>query len=882
MKRIFYALVVFCCVSGSAIAAPYVEWSRILPMNGEAISVVQTPDGGYVVAGKRFSPDQAVVFRTDHNGDTLWSRSFPSPSGGWAIINRVLIDSESNIVVAGGCYNSGLEAFLRKYSENGTFLWQHTWATGGPTLDGFNDVEFTPEGGYIAGGCRLIVKTDQSGDTLWTRQLTESDNHFVIRDIVVDSDSTYLIASTTWNPIYALFFKIRSNGSQDWAHIGPYGEVASAIKPLRWATDMVGFGTGNPSDYHGQPLWMRVPRGTGIPIQSGTVVGPNVCRITSALTLPTEGYILGGWSGTSAYSHRGLLLKLSPFLSTEWTYTFTIDPDSGMPLTNVNGMAVTSDSGFIAVGRTSRSENQTWLFQKYCSEWADAGSLTMLKSGPPDWGFALDCSTSRLQRFAVTGINLDASGAVSGLAAEHWTVLPGGDGNNGDSIVFVTSHPLEYDAIDTFWVRGVNDTCRNLACIVGCPKFTIPLWHGGHIVQICDMARGTGFRLTVDSARIGRVAFTSFLPGTVGSISGPAVQSWNVLANGDGNNGDSIIFETQTPVTIGSVDTLWLQMPSSECQVSWSAGFSSGTIPLLRRGYMEELSATDTSVAFSVHHESGSIARCVFTGGEPGMTGHVAGNAEGNWSVRPNGDGNNGDSVIFEATTPLTSGTIDTFWVSRPGDSCQLRIEAGCADTLWPTLLCCLDSIRFWGAEMDGYVEFQVAAYNAHGIEAYEILRRDQTTSAFILLATFPATAPSDYHEYSYNQYGPRTYYQYMVAALDSFGCRKEFADQILTRRRNLYLPESGGILPKRHTLSCHPNPFNPSTTLSFTLPKSGLTSIAVYDVTGRKVETLRDGMMETGEHQVKFDGSQLPSGLYFARFQSGEFNATQKLLLLK
>ncbi|MFZ5433123.1 MAG: T9SS type A sorting domain-containing protein [Calditrichota bacterium] len=88
--------------------------------------------------------------------------------------------------------------------------------------------------------------------------------------------------------------------------------------------------------------------------------------------------------------------------------------------------------------------------------------------------------------------------------------------------------------------------------------------------------------------------------------------------------------------------------------------------------------------------------------------------------------------------------------------------------------------------------------------------------------------------------------------------------------------------LPESFSLSAYPNPFNPSTTISFSLPKSAITRLKVYDLMGREVVVLTDGMLEAGEHRIAFDGSNSPSGLYFARLQSGDFITTQKLLLVK
>jgi hypothetical protein len=88
--------------------------------------------------------------------------------------------------------------------------------------------------------------------------------------------------------------------------------------------------------------------------------------------------------------------------------------------------------------------------------------------------------------------------------------------------------------------------------------------------------------------------------------------------------------------------------------------------------------------------------------------------------------------------------------------------------------------------------------------------------------------------------------------------------------------------IPSDLRLAAYPNPFNPSATIRFTLPRRGEAELAVYDVTGRQVSVLVDGVLTAGEHRVSFDGARLPSGIYFARLTAGGAQATQKLLLLK
>jgi flagellar hook assembly protein FlgD len=78
------------------------------------------------------------------------------------------------------------------------------------------------------------------------------------------------------------------------------------------------------------------------------------------------------------------------------------------------------------------------------------------------------------------------------------------------------------------------------------------------------------------------------------------------------------------------------------------------------------------------------------------------------------------------------------------------------------------------------------------------------------------------------------------------------------------------------------PNPFNPSTVIGYQLPEAGSVSIQVYDVTGRLVATLVDGMVNAGRHQVRFDAGSLSSGVYIVRMQTSGFLQTQKMILLK
>jgi hypothetical protein len=80
----------------------------------------------------------------------------------------------------------------------------------------------------------------------------------------------------------------------------------------------------------------------------------------------------------------------------------------------------------------------------------------------------------------------------------------------------------------------------------------------------------------------------------------------------------------------------------------------------------------------------------------------------------------------------------------------------------------------------------------------------------------------------------------------------------------------------------CYPNPFNASTTLSYDLPITTQTHLAIYDVLGREVDLLVEGTMTAGTHKVLWEARGVASGIYFARLEAGSRVMTRKLLLLR
>ncbi len=78
------------------------------------------------------------------------------------------------------------------------------------------------------------------------------------------------------------------------------------------------------------------------------------------------------------------------------------------------------------------------------------------------------------------------------------------------------------------------------------------------------------------------------------------------------------------------------------------------------------------------------------------------------------------------------------------------------------------------------------------------------------------------------------------------------------------------------------PNPFNPSTNIGFRISESGFVSLKIYDELGRQIKTLINKNLKPGFYEVNFDGTELPSGIYFYRIQTGNHSSIKKMILIK
>jgi hypothetical protein len=119
-----------------------------------------------------------------------------------------------------------------------------------------------------------------------------------------------------------------------------------------------------------------------------------------------------------------------------------------------------------------------------------------------------------------------------------------------------------------------------------------------------------------------------------------------------------------------------------------------------------------------------------------------------------------------------------------------------------------------------------------------------------------------------------------------SFAFIWEEGDELSAGSRSRHSTGEGGLseIPKEFSIvSTYPNPFNSRTTVEVALPSTAKLFVSVYDIIGREVSVLADRNYSAGYHSFSFNGTDLPSGIYFIRADvPGKMNQLKKIVLLK
>jgi len=215
-------------------------------------------------------------------------------------------------------------------------------------------------------------------------------------------------------------------------------------------------------------------------------------------------------------------------------------------------------------------------------------------------------------------------------------------------------------------------------------------------------------------------------------------------------------------------------------------------------------------------------------------------------------------------------------WVIDAGLGCWVNqivgVSGGCLCVCFDRYLA-VELVSLTALPGDGEVTLRWSTASEQNSAWFDIAR-DGATVARIAGAGTTSSA----HDYQFVDrnldYGVT--HEYTLYAVDEQGHREN-------EGRISAAPQTNGAAVSNYALYQNsPNPFNPTTQITFDLVQAGRVTLRVYDLVGRNVATLIDGNLSAGAHSVVFDGERLPSAMYVYRLEAGNFVAQRKMLLIK
>jgi len=186
-------------------------------------------------------------------------------------------------------------------------------------------------------------------------------------------------------------------------------------------------------------------------------------------------------------------------------------------------------------------------------------------------------------------------------------------------------------------------------------------------------------------------------------------------------------------------------------------------------GVLKSVHQNDSIGGYRIEHQSGAIYSLVFRNFAVGTVGSVTGNAAASWSVVENGDGNDGDSIIFNSLTPLETGSLDTFWLTRPDARCTVEYTIGCKEDTARISNSLFEIDEFWAGHVDPNAEFRIRTNQDVGVERYEIWSRS-SYSAYVHRASI-MSRNSDHPEEYVTSLPYEHLNEYRLRVVDVNGC---------------------------------------------------------------------------------------------------------------
>jgi arginine repressor len=331
-----------------------------------AVSIIQSSDGGYVVAGYTQSfgagGRDIYVVKLDSSGNIIWTKTIGGSSGDEA--GSIIRSSDGGYIVAGRTSSFGAgsgDIYVVKLDSSGNVVWAKT--IGGSSNDWAISITQSSDGGYVVAGSTwsfgagsgdiYVVKLDSSGNIVWTKTIGGNSDDFA-RSIIQSSDGGYVVAGLTqsfgagdWD-MYVV--KLDSSGNVIWTQtIGGsnYDEAKSIIQSNDGGYVVVGrtwsFGAGYGYDFYVVKL-----DSSGNVVWTKTIGGGDSDDANSVIQSSDGGYVVAGSTRSFTEDVNIYVVKLDSSGNVVWTKTI-----GGSSNDVALSIIQSSDGGYVVAGWTS-------------------------------------------------------------------------------------------------------------------------------------------------------------------------------------------------------------------------------------------------------------------------------------------------------------------------------------------------------------------------------------------------------------------------------------------------------------------------------------------------------------------------------------------------
>jgi hypothetical protein len=331
-----------------------------------ASSIIQSSDGGYVVAGWTWSFGAGAgnrdiyVVKLDSSGNVIWTKTIGRSSDD--VASSIIQSSDGGYVVAGFTYSFGAGSdgmYVVKLDSSGNVQWTKT--IGGS--DWAISITQSSDGGYIVAGETLgfgaggwdmyVVKLDSGGNVVWTKTIGGNSDDFV-SSIIQSSDGGYVVAGYTssFGAGSADFYvvKLDSSGNVQWTKTigGSSGDWANSIIQSSDGGYVVAGGTQSfGAGYY--DFYVVKLDSSGNVIWTKTIGGSLTDVAWSIIQSSDGGYVVAGYTASFGSGSRDIyVVKLDSSGNVQWTKTIGGSSDDG-----ASSIIQSSDGGYVVAGYTS-------------------------------------------------------------------------------------------------------------------------------------------------------------------------------------------------------------------------------------------------------------------------------------------------------------------------------------------------------------------------------------------------------------------------------------------------------------------------------------------------------------------------------------------------